>query len=254
MNKLSNQQLVQESKYEHPYHYIPVWNGDNFSQTQTLTWGYEYLSYIYFVIKKSKEIGFQSLLDVGCGDGRFLFEIGHQSSGKRLVGIDYSKRAIDYAKIISPNIEWNCGDIRDNQILDTEFDIITLIETLEHIPLEEISDFLRGIHHFLKETGNIIITVPSKNIPINKKHYQHFDLYSLKETINPFFDAVEVYYLNNNFAISSKLIHKFLSNRFFILNHKKLLKWIYMFYLKNLLISNKDNCSRIALVCKKHIS
>jgi methylase of polypeptide subunit release factors len=100
MNKLSDQQIIQENSYEYPYHYIPIWNGITFSQTHTLWWGYEYISYLHYVLDKVSQMDFESLLDVGCGDGRFLFELSRRFSSKRLSGIDYSKRAIDFARIM----------------------------------------------------------------------------------------------------------------------------------------------------------
>ena len=251
MNELSNQQIIQESRYKYPYHYIPTWDGNNFSQTQTLVWGYEYLSYIYFVLDKVGQISFESLLDIGCGDGRLLFELSRKFLGKKLAGIDYSKRAIDYAKIMDTNAEWVYGDIKDKNIFDVKFDIITLIETLEHIKPDEIKTFLNGAHNYLKESGSFIVTVPSNNIKVNKKHYQHFDLNSLKNALSPFFRIVDVSYLNHKSSLYLRLIKKLLYNRFFILNNRKMLRWIYNYYLDHFLLTDKNNCHRIFVVCEK---
>jgi SAM-dependent methyltransferase len=252
MNELENQQILQESKYEYPYHYIPMWDGNTFSQTHTLAMGYEYLSYLHFLLDKVSQIGFDSLLDVGCGDGRFLFELGRRFSNKKLAGVDYSKRAIDYARIIAPNVEWFCEDIRNENIFGIKFDIITLIETLEHIPPGEISTFLKGIHHYLGERGTFIVTVPSNNIEVSEVHYQHFDLNSLVNTLSPFFTVADVKYLNRKPTLSFRLIRKILHNPLFILNNKIMLKSIYKYYLHRFLIANIKSCRRIAVVCKKN--
>ncbi len=251
MNELSNQQIIQESRYKYPYHYIPMWDGNNFSQTQILVWGYEYLSYLYFILDKLGQIDFESLLDIGCGDGRFLFELSRKDIGKKLAGIDYYKRAIDFAKIMDTNVEWVCGDIKDKKIFDMKFDVITLIETLEHIKPDEIKTFLKGAHNYLKENGSFIVTVPSNNITVSKKHYQHFDLNSLKKTLSPFFRVVDLSYLNHKPSLSLRLIKILLSNRFFILNNRIMLRWIYNYYLDHLLITDKNNCQRIFVVCEK---
>jgi len=251
MDELSNQQTVQESRYEYPYHYIPVLGEKYFMQTQTLSWGYEYLSYLLFVLGKAQETDFKSLLDVGCGDGRFLFELQRRAEGKRLVGIDYSKRAIDYAKIMSQDIEWVYGRIENREIFKEKFDLVTLIETLEHIPPGNVSSFLQAIHFHLEEAGRLIITVPSTNVPLTKKHYQHFDTCSLTACLQPFFEVVDIYYLNRQSALSLKIIRKLLSNRFMTLTNAKLLRRIYDFYVANLFISDVSNCGRIAVICKK---
>jgi 2-polyprenyl-3-methyl-5-hydroxy-6-metoxy-1,4-benzoquinol methylase len=72
---------------------------NGFRQIISLNRGYEYLSYLYFTIKRVVELDFMSLLDVGCGDGRLLFELNQTVTGQRLVGIDYSTRAIELAKL-----------------------------------------------------------------------------------------------------------------------------------------------------------
>lgn len=251
MNKLSDPQKIQENRYEFPYHYIPRWDGNNFTQVLTLRRGYEYLAYINFVSDTAIRIGFESLLDVGCGDGRFLFELRQKVPGKQLMGIDYSKRAIDFARLMGHEVDWICGDIRNKNILDQNFDIVTLIDTLEHIKPEEIKDFLKGIDNNLGDNGNLIITVPSKNLPLNKKHYQHFDLNSLNTALSPYFKVVEKYYINHKASRSLKIIHKLLLNRFFILNNRKLLSRIYRYYLKSFFHSDENNCRRIVVICTK---
>jgi 2-polyprenyl-3-methyl-5-hydroxy-6-metoxy-1,4-benzoquinol methylase len=250
MGKLSEQQVKQEVQYAYPYHYIPQWDGHNFSQTQNLALGFEYLSYLHFVMGKAKQIGFKSLLDVGCGDGRFLYEISQRFSDYQLAGLDYSQRAIDFAKIImrETKVECVCGNIRDQDLFKKKFDIITLIETLEHVKFDEVKPFLTGIDNYLKEDGSFIITVPSKNVDLNKKHYQHFDLNSLKDALSPIFTITDVNYLNHKY---SKFIKKILSNKLFILNHKKILRWFFKYYMNHLLHTEAINCRRIAVVCKK---
>jgi cyclopropane fatty-acyl-phospholipid synthase-like methyltransferase len=170
-----------------------------------------------------------------------------------LVGIDYSKHAIDHAKIMNlgNTVEWLCGDIRDQDTFDKEFDIITLIETLEHIKPEEIKTFLERAHNCLEKRGSFIVTVPSNNIMVGKKHYQHFDLNSLKNAPSPFFKVVDVSYLNRNYSLDLKLIRKLLRNRVFVLNNKKLLKWIYNYYQDHHLLASENDCRRIFVVCEK---
>ena len=251
MNEQSSRQSAQESKYEYPYHYIPTWDGEHFSQTQTLEWGYEYLSYLFFVLDKVTELGFESLLDVGCGDGRFLHEVSTRFPGRRLAGVDSSQRAVDYAAIMETSVEWTCGDITDQNILRERFDVVTLIETLEHIRPDQAPPFLEAIHGRLKETGSLIVTVPSSNTRVRQKHYRHFDLDSLTETLSPIFNVVQAHYLNRKPSLSLRAIRKCMVNYLFILNHRGILSRIYAYYVKNFLVAEADNCRRIAVICKK---
>jgi len=236
--------------YDYPYHYIPAWDGVNFSQTRVLDWGYEYLSYLYFVLGKVNELGFESLLDVGCGDGRFLYELNRRVSGKRLVGMDYSKRAIEYARIMDPGIEWIHGNIDEKGILDPGFDIITLIEVLEHIVPDDIPSFLKCISDYLNSDGMLVVTVPSRNIPTSDKHYQHFDLESLSGTLSPWFEPVDAVYLNKR-SLTKRLMHGLLSNRLVVMQNQSILNRCYKFYTKHLLFADMKNCRRIAVVCRQ---
>jgi len=249
--ELSEEQKIQESRYEFPYHYIPSYENGNFSQVKNLAWGYEYLSYMYFILEELEQIDFISLLDVGCGDGRFLFEAKKKFTERNLTGIDYSNRAISFAKVMNPNVNYVYGDIRDKCIFKEKFDIITLIETLEHIPPEEVESFIEGISYYLKDGGKLIITVPSNNLPVQTKHYQHFDLRSLKNMLNPKFEIIYHYFLNK-IALQSK-IQKMLSNNLFVLNHQKSINMVYRYYIKKCLRAKESNSKRIYILCKKTV-
>jgi SAM-dependent methyltransferase len=246
-----NQQIAQEEEYGFPYHYVPTWDGRHFSQTKTFEWGCEYLSYLHFLLDHVQRLAFQSLLDVGCGDGRFLCELSRRVGGKKLAGLDYSRRAIDFAKIMTARVELRCGDIRNSDTFAAPFDVITLIETLEHIPPPEVPGFLGGIHRCLADQGTFILTVPSNNVAVLPKHYQHFGLRSLTEALEPWFEISQVYYLNRATSGWWRFFRKVLINRLFLLNNRTLLRWIYRYYMAHCLHANEKNCRRLAAVCRK---
>src|SRR4051812_16394470 len=85
-------EAIQEAEYEFPYHYIPQLENGNFSQVRKLRWGYEYLSYLRFILAQLEKLEFASLLDVGCGEGRFLSEVSKRFPDKNLKGVDRSQR------------------------------------------------------------------------------------------------------------------------------------------------------------------
>jgi SAM-dependent methyltransferase len=248
-NGLSAEQAVQEAEYEFPYHYIPRLEGGNFSQVRKLRWGYEYLSYLRFVLARLERVEFDSLLDVGCGEGRFLREVSRRFKGKRLLGVDFSARAVEYARLLNPGLSFARADISDDSATRGRFDVVTLIETLEHVPPAEVREFVSGLRRRVNEGGLLVVSVPSVNIKMSAKHYQHFDLGSLTTALAPQFKVEEHYYLNR-ISKWDRLLSAALTNRYFILNERRLLNALFRRYERSLLAARESDCKRICVVCR----
>lgn len=246
---LSAEQAVQEAAYEFPYHYLPRLEGGNFSQVRKLRWGYEYLSYLRFVLARLERVEFDSLLDVGCGEGRFLREVSKRFSGKRLLGVDFSARAIEYARLLNPGLDFLRADIARGAESSERFDVVTLIETLEHVPPVELGEFVSGLRRRTNDGGTLVVSVPSTNIKMSAKHYQHFDLRSLASALAPHFRVEEHYYLNR-ISKWERLLSAALTNRYFILNERRLLNALFRRYERSLLAARESDCKRICVVCR----
>ena len=121
-----------------------------------------------------REIQFDSIVDVGCGDGRFLSEAQIYFSGKTLLGIDYSERAVKLARVMEPNVEYQTVNILDRP-LGHQFDVATCIEVLEHIQPGYVEKFCESLASVIKSGGKLVLTVPHSNTAVNAKHYQHFN-------------------------------------------------------------------------------
>ena len=70
--------VSQESQYALPYHYIPSFEGGHFSQHLYWSWGLHYIGALEYILDVLGQEPFESLIDVGCGDGRLLQEIGRR--------------------------------------------------------------------------------------------------------------------------------------------------------------------------------
>jgi 2-polyprenyl-3-methyl-5-hydroxy-6-metoxy-1,4-benzoquinol methylase len=246
----TTEQQIQESQYQFPYHYIPDIRNGYFSQSVVFSWGYEYLSYQEFLLKKLESIQFSSLLDVGCGDGRLIFELGKQYQNIKLIGIDTSQTAINHAKACNPKGNYICGDISNKNLFTDKFDVITLVETLEHIPLESIISFIENLAYHLSDDGVLLVTVPTTVVKLNPKHFQHFSLHSLQAQLQQYF-AINQYYHLNKWCITTRLLQKFLSNRLFILNEPHLQNLIYRIYKTFFLIASAKKAKRLCIISRK---
>lgn len=183
MKHLSKEQSIQEEQYSFPYHYLSLYSDVHRELIHS-----HYLSILRTSVELLKPFTGQKLLDVGCGDGRFCFELRHENINT--IGIDYSKRAIAFAKAFNPSGKFFVGDITKFSYKNY-FDIVTLVEVLEHIPPNDIEKFVASLHQLIKPGGRLLVSVPSINLPIQEKHYQHFTLETLLNHFGNKFDLIE---------------------------------------------------------------
>ena len=177
-SQTGRRERLQEEQYDFPYHYIPVLRGNDYSQTQYYPWGHRYLGRLQIVFEILDGLPFRSLVDVGCGDGRFLRDVDRRYSGRTLLGIDLSARAIAWARGMNPNLAFEERDITVAP-LEGEHDVVTLLDVIEHVPPASLPALLAAAAVALRPDGHLIITVPSTRMPLDAKHYQHFDRHTL---------------------------------------------------------------------------
>ena len=246
--KLSQEQQNQEDEYVFPYHHVPALGADGFTQTYTWTWGLPYLGGIRFVTDKVANIGFDSLIDIGCGDGRFLAEVSKQFPKKRLMGVDYSRRAVSFAKAFCPQLDFRCMDLIGDELAET-FDIATMIEVYEHIPPNICEDFLRAATGKLNSRGTMIVTVPHSNTPLQEKHYRHFDAKTLVSEFGKFFESVTIVPFDRR-SLLLRLLDNICNRPDFIFSRQRIMNARWRHYIDYCLHdANEENCRRIAAVC-----
>ncbi len=209
---------LQDKHYEFPYHYIPYFDQHGVGvKTRVLGWGLEYLCYIKHIQELAYSLQPQSVLDVGCGDGRFLGMLG--SRVPRRAGVDLSEQAIRFAKAFNPDVVFHVIDVAD---LEETFDLVVAIEVLEHIPDEQITNFLNALVNRTREGGHIIISVPTIVKPVLGKHYRHYDLDLLRnqlESIRVPLDIVQVEYIYKQYvSLFIKVIERLLQNQWWTLD------------------------------------
>lgn len=224
----SEKQAKQEAEYSFPYHYLDLVEGFRLI---------EYNDYIKIVRKLLGNIENKKILDAGCGDGRFCFELLKEKAD--ITGIDYSQRAINFARAFNPQGNFICNDLAKLSSKE-KFDSLVSIETIEHIKPTELKKMIKTFHNLLNENGNLIITVPSKNVKVGSKHYQHFFLPDLEN------------YLQDYFKIETAFGHgslKTIPNKLF----KILLAWNYL--LEGLKVRSKlKSKQNLTKFYRKHLS
>ena len=247
-----SKQQIQEAQYEYPYHYIPTWEDGGFSQVQYWCWGFRYLGGMQVVFDQLAKLSFDSLIDIGCGDGRFLREAARRYPYAKLLGVDYSQRGIQIAKAMNPNLNYKTVNIVESPISE-RFDVATLIEVLEHVPPVQIAPFLEAIANVLNDNGWLILTVPHSNKGVQDKHYQNFKSDQLRQLLEPHFrDIVFI-----PFDVKSRVMTKLQrliggEGKYFALTNSRLLSWFYQLYINRYLYTDDEQkCWRIAALCGK---
>lgn len=169
----------QDDQYTFPYHHIPNFSSDGTaSRVRDMDWGFDYLACMQYAKDSIQKNSPQSVLEVGCGDAAIIGSLSRKI--KRLVGVDLSKRAITFARAFYSDIEFL---VQDAATMTETFDAVMAVEVLEHIPDQNVSQFLRTLADRTNKGGLIFISVPSINLPLYAKHYRHYDPELLEKQI-----------------------------------------------------------------------
>jgi len=97
-----------------------------------------------------------SILDLGCGDGRFLSKIRKKSSASTLTGIDISENMIDTANNRRiTNCNFYVGDSESLIAKDCSIDIVFCLNSFHHYPNPKL--VVKEIKRVLKPGGKMII-------------------------------------------------------------------------------------------------
>lgn len=252
---MSQEQRIQEEGYSFPYHYVPRWERGRFAQHSYWSWGFRYLGGLQLVLDQLLGMKFGSLVDIGCGDGRFLREAARHHPDVTLLGVDYSEQAIRLAQAMNSHLRYRVQDIV-TEPLNGRFDVVTLIEVLEHIPPPQAPAFVAAVAAALGESGRLVLTVPHRNVPVTPKHFQHFDEQGLRKLLEPHFDDLRFIPFD---TLSAKapllaLLERLIGGRgrYWVMTNRRLLSAFFRFYLRRYLYcSGEKTCSRIAVVGRK---
>jgi SAM-dependent methyltransferase len=123
-----------------------------------------------------------TLLDIGCGEGVFLKYFGRSHPGWRLTGMEVDARNRLFVESIPGVTRMHVGSIES---LDQKFDLIVMINVLEHVPNPEV--FLRGLLKKLNPNARLLLQVPDLSTSpfdlLVADHCSHFSAAALDRVV-----------------------------------------------------------------------
>ena len=146
------------------------------------------------------------VLDVGCSNGAFLFQLGQRFPGDyELFGTDVSGPPLDYAE--SKGIKTIRRDFLAADFPANNFDAITLWAVLEHV--SEPACFVQQAARLLKPGGICIVLVPNWNSLARRilnaryryilgQHLNYFDQATLSRLVAGHFEVTRIVYTHFN--------------------------------------------------------
>ncbi len=141
----------------------------------------------------------KKVLDIGCFLGYGERILSHYV--KELIAIDSNDKAIEFAhkRITSPKVRFQKADARQLPFPDKIFEIVIALQLIEHLPLEDVNNFLCEVKRVLKEGSTLFLVTPNRKFrllpfqrPFNKDHYQEFTAKRLFKTLSACFEEVGV--------------------------------------------------------------
>ena len=104
------------------------------------------------------------VLDLGCGTGvttKYIAELG-----AKVIGIDISPKLIEFARENSSheNIKYLVGDVTDFNLGKKVFEVICLIDMMEHIPKEKIPDLIKNINRYSHDNTIVYLNIPDARL------------------------------------------------------------------------------------------
>jgi len=155
--------------------------------------GAAHLARYYWV---EKYVVNKTVLDAGCGSG-YGDNILAKTS-KKVVGIDISENAINYArkKYKRPNLEYYVADLTKGIDLKDKYDIVISFNVIEHI--NDVGKYYDSLVGALNDAGILIIETPNRLVSDafepswNPFHVQELSPDELKNGLTKYFNEVQI--------------------------------------------------------------
>ena len=126
------------------------------------------------------------ILEIGCGIGATCWRMARAWPQAEVVGADVSAISIEVAKTCfqRPNLSYRALLIKEG-VLAGRFDLVLLMDTYEHIALEDRGMLHAGIKSLLSDEARLVVTVPTPAALNYTRTTNPSDLQPVDENVTP---------------------------------------------------------------------
>ena len=138
---------------------------------------------------------FESVLDVGCGNGELLSIMASIYPQAKLNGTDLSDFVISKNQKYYPQVDFKTLDIQKDKLSES-YDLVICSEVIEHI--EDQKSTFRNLAEMVKSGGHLLLTCPTGHMYETEKKFGHVHHPTIPELLE---------YANSNGLICEKTIN-----------------------------------------------
>jgi 2-polyprenyl-3-methyl-5-hydroxy-6-metoxy-1,4-benzoquinol methylase len=113
---------------------------------------------------------FETLLDVGCGDGALLRMLHARYPKVRYTGVDLSSVVVEQNRAALPQMQFAVANVAVDP-LPGPFDVVVCTEVIEH--LDDPGRSLATIAAATRPGGHAVITTPTGVVHATERHFGH---------------------------------------------------------------------------------
>jgi 2-polyprenyl-3-methyl-5-hydroxy-6-metoxy-1,4-benzoquinol methylase len=178
----------------------------------------------------------KEILDIGTGLGLGAHYLAGKGA-KKVLGLDYSLSTIKLisSKNKSKNVSFLHLDSRRLNKIKNKFDVVVAFEILEHLPLNDVQEFIESISKILKKSGILLLSTPNglqtKYIlgkPYNPYHIKEYKGTEIYKFLKPYFSNISIkgmIYKDRKYDIIQNRVENGPLNRIsYLLGHFKLVR------------------------------
>ena len=136
----------------------------------------------------------KTVCDIACGAGYGSFFLSQ--SARHVTGMDASEEAVAWASshFQGPNLQYVHVKGDEPWPVDTQFDVVTSFETLEHTHSPKM--FLQNITDHLSAEGTLVMSIPNgpkDRLRNNPYHLHYFTQDDFAALLKPWFSSMEFF-------------------------------------------------------------